>query len=71
MFNESWIPSIKTGTYARFQLFDLANDLSQNRDVSKQHPEVFDRLKQQLLKINASVMADAPDWHTKSPRKAK
>jgi len=71
MFNESWIPSIKTGTYARFQLFDLANDPSQNRDVSKQHPEVFDRLKQQLLKINASVMADAPDWHTMSPRKAK
>jgi arylsulfatase A len=31
-------------------------------DVSKQYPEVFSRLKRQLLKVNASVMAEAPDW---------
>jgi len=30
--------------------------------VSKQYPEVFARLKRQLLEVNASVMAEAPDW---------
>ena len=62
MFNESWIPSIKSGGYRRFELYDLAKDPSQKTDVSKQHPEVFDRLKKRLLEINASVMVDAPDW---------
>ena len=66
MFNESWIPAIKTGTYGRFELFDLTADPSQKADVSKQHPEVFARLKQQLLEVNASVMADAPDWSVES-----
>jgi len=62
MFQESWIPAIKAGTYGRFELFDMARDSGQKTDVSKQHPEIVARLKKQLLEINASVMADAPDW---------
>jgi len=62
MFKESWIPAIKAGAYGRFELFDLAADPSQKVDVSKQRPEIADKLKKQLLKINASVMTDAPDW---------
>ena len=62
MFQESWIPSIKSGGYRRYALYDLAKDPSQKTDVSKQHPDVFDRLKKRLLEINASVMADAPVW---------
>jgi len=62
MFNESWIPAIKSGTYTRFQLFDLSKDPSQKKDLSKQLPDVANRLKRQLLKLSASVMADAPDW---------
>jgi hypothetical protein len=66
MFNESWIPSIKTGTYGRFELFDMTKDSGQTTDVSRQHPVIYDRLKKQLLEINASVMADAPDWQLTS-----
>jgi len=62
MFNESWIPAIKAGTYRHFELFDLAVDPSQKTDVSKQHADVFERLKRQLLDLHAGVMADAPDW---------
>jgi hypothetical protein len=43
----------------------LAKDPGQQKDVSKEHPEVLARLIQQLTEINASVMADAPDWHGK------
>jgi len=63
MFNESWIPAIKAAAYGRFELFDLAVDPSQKTDISTQHPELLSDLKQQLLEIHASVMADAPDWH--------
>ena len=62
MFQESWIPSIKSGNYGRFELFDLAKDPGQQTDVSTQFPDVVARLKKKLLDINASVMADAPEW---------
>ncbi len=63
MFQESWIPSIKTGAYTRFQLFDLAKDPGQQTDLSPQHPDIVARLKSKMLEINASVMADTHDWH--------
>ena len=53
-----WKDILKSGKYKQFQLFDLAADPSQKVDVSKQHPEIFARLKRQLLEINASVMAE-------------
>ena len=62
MFSETWIPAIKAGGYQRFQLFDLEKDPSQKTEVSGQHPEIFTRLKKQLMNINASIMAVAPDW---------
>jgi hypothetical protein len=65
MFQEAWIPAIKSGTYRQFQLFDLAKDPKQQQDLSAQLPDVVARLKKRLLEINASVMADAQDWHLK------
>ncbi|MCH2585789.1 MAG: hypothetical protein MK138_13580, partial [Planctomycetes bacterium] len=62
MFSEAWIAAIRAGGYGRFQLFDLEKDPSQKTEVSGQHPEIFTRLKKQLMNINASIMADAPDW---------
>jgi len=62
MFNESWIPAIRTGTYGHYQLFDMAQDPGQRNDIAKHHPEVVARLKAQLLEIHASVMSEAPDW---------
>jgi len=62
MFHESWIPAIKSGTFSRFELYDLHTDPAQKTDISRQYPDVYARLKKQLLNIHASVMADAPDW---------
>ncbi|MEM6692789.1 MAG: sulfatase-like hydrolase/transferase, partial [Planctomycetota bacterium] len=62
-FQESWIPTIKTGGYKRFELYDLDADIGQKADVAKQHPAIANRLKQQLLDITASVMSDGPDWN--------
>ena len=62
MFQESWIPSIKSGNYRRFELYDLAKDPGQQKDLSAKLPDVLARLKKKLLEINASVMTDAPEW---------
>ena len=66
MFQESWIPTIKQGGYKNFQLFDLAKDRSQTTNIAEQHPEVLNRMKNRLLDINASIMADGADWHLKN-----
>ena len=63
MFQEAWIPKIKAGGYKEFKLYDLEADRSQERDLAAEKPELLDRLKKQLLEINASVMADGADWH--------
>ncbi|MCD6393769.1 MAG: sulfatase-like hydrolase/transferase [Planctomycetes bacterium] len=62
MFQESWIPAIKSGTYARFELYDLSSDPQQTTDLSKQRPEILAKLKKRLLEINTSVMAEAPEY---------
>jgi len=62
MVQESWIPAIKSGSYKQFELYDLSTDPGQQNDLSAQLPEVTARLKKKLLEINASVMADGPDW---------
>jgi len=61
-FQESWIPSLKRGGFSRFELYDLANDLSQKSNIAERHPELVARLAKQALEISKSVMAEAPDW---------
>ena len=63
MFRETWIPTIKKGTYKDYQLFNLRTDPGQTTDLSTKEPERLTRMKKQLLSINASIMADAHDWH--------
>ncbi len=62
-FQESWIPIIKAGGFRRFALYDVVADPKQTKDISRQHPEVTARLKEALLALHKSVMADAPDWN--------
>lgn len=63
MFQEKWIPVIKNGSYTNYQLFDLKIDPAQTTDIANKNPELVKELKQKLLKINASIMADGHDWH--------
>jgi len=65
MFQESWIPAIRAGTYTRYQLFDLAGEPEQQTDVSARYPGIATRLNRKLLEINAVIMADAHNWHLK------
>ena len=61
-FQEAWIPTIKSGGFSRFVLYDLSTDPLQKKDISKQRPKVTERLKKKLLELYKDVMADAPDW---------
>jgi|TARA_B110000467_G_C18325034_1_gene488300 arylsulfatase A len=61
--DEAWIPLIKTGAYKNYELYDLIQDPKQTTDLAKALPETVETLKAKLLEINASIMAEAPDWH--------
>ena len=63
-FNEALIPLMKKGGVDRVQLYDLANDLSQQQDIAAQKPEIVSRMKEKANAIFQSVMADAPEWLT-------
>ena len=63
MFQESWIPIIKTGGYKDFQLFDLSKDPGQIENIASENPELLNKLKAKLLKMNQSIMADGVDWN--------
>lgn len=63
MFQEAWIPQIKRGGYKNFRLYNLKNDPGQTADVASSEPRVLARMKGDLLRINASIMADGADWH--------
>ena len=63
MFQEAWIPAIKQGGYRNFQLFNLKTDPNQTTDIAADYPDRLQRMKEQMLEINASIMADGHDWH--------
>ncbi len=63
MFQEAWIPKIKSGGYKNYQLFNLVLDPQQEHDLAAEKPELVAELKRKLLSINDSIMADGADWH--------
>jgi arylsulfatase A len=65
MFQEQWIPKIKSGGYTNFRLFNLREDPGQTKDLSQQMLEKCETMKRELLRINDSIMADGADWHLK------
>ena len=65
MFQEAWIPKVKKGGYTNFQLYNLRNDPGQTENLAAAKPDLLRKLKAQMLKINASIMADGADWHLK------
>ena len=65
MFQEAWIPKIKSGGYTGWKLYDLESDPNQTKDLAGEKTELLEKLKKKLLEINRSIMADGADWHEK------
>ena len=61
-FDQTDFDFIKSASMTRFELYDLKNDIGEKVDLSSQKPEIRDRLKEQLLKIHADVIAEGRAW---------
>lgn len=53
---------IKASKPVEFLLFDLDQELSQRRDVAKEHPRVFDRLRADAIRMHRDVVESGHQW---------
>jgi len=53
---------IATAELVHFELYDLEADPGESRDVSEDHPAVFEKLQVEMLEIYAEIQADVHPW---------
>ena len=46
----------------RFELYNLASDPHETSDLSAKNPEMLAKLKEALIRMDAEVKAEGPDW---------
>lgn len=56
------MPWIKKAKLTSFELYNLRDDLAQEKDLSASHPEKLEELRKLMIERHAEVMADGPDW---------
>ena len=54
--------ALKTTALARFELYDLSDDLAQRHDVAAAHPEVLARLRTRMVELHREVVSEGPVW---------
>ncbi len=47
---------------SRFELYNVKNDPRETADLSTREPERLERMKAALLKLDAEIKAEGPDW---------
>ncbi len=59
-FSPEEVEIIKNSKLKYFQLYNIREDVHQDVDVAEQNPEIFEKLKKQLVESHRSVMNEAP-----------
>jgi len=69
----SWSPKhitkVRTNKLVRFQLYNLKNDPKQTKDLSKEQPELFKKLKTQLIDSHTELQKKAVGWEGVVPQR--
>ena len=60
--NPASMRAIRGETLGRFELYDLAADERQARDLAADRPQVVDRFSETLTRLHREVRAGGPDW---------
>ena len=51
----------------KFQLFNMKDDWKETTNIASKYPEKFEELKQILIKHDAAVKEEGPDWWKREP----
>ncbi len=61
-FTRSYTEDIKTAELTDFELYNIRKDVSQETNLMNEYPEVYKRMKQELILIHRDVREDSPEW---------
>lgn len=56
------MPYMRTAKPNQFELYNLRQDPGQTRDLSSEHPDRLEQLKQRLLKLHREIMEEGVAW---------
>ena len=59
-FTRSWISEIKSAELTDFKLYNIREEISQETDLKNEYPEVYMRLKQELILFHHDVREYSP-----------
>jgi len=62
MFDKDDLHYIKNTELGQFALYNIEKDIAQKNDVSSENPKLFEKLKNQIIKMHTSVVSEGPDW---------
>jgi arylsulfatase len=57
-----WMSWIKTAELVRFELYNTETDLAQEHDLADREPGRLESMKQRMLELHRSVIAEGPTW---------
>ncbi len=60
-FRRSYVRDIKTAELTDFELYNIRKNISQEKNMKDEYPEVFKRLKKELILIHLDVREDSPE----------
>ena len=60
---------LATKGFEKFELYHIKDDPGETREMSKQRPEIFERMKEALLNYDKEVMEEARWWQQKAKTK--
>ena len=61
---------VSTESLSKFMLFDMKKDWQETTDLSASMPEKFEEMKALLIKHDAEVKAEGPDWWKSEPSRS-
>lgn len=53
---------LKETPLTRFELFNLREDIGQQENVAEQHPQKFEQMKEEMIKLHREVVDEGPMW---------
>jgi arylsulfatase A len=64
MFDEQFFQTLKHGSLKDFELYNLANDIGETRDLASSEPEQLAAMTAALEKMYRDVQQEGPMWPT-------
>ena len=53
---------MKTAELTSFELYNFFSDMGESKELSAVHPQIFRKMKSQMIAMYKEVQAETPEW---------